>query len=262
MPRLPYAAGLLTVLLVLGPTPASAQWPVIDVTNLIETVRIAKNTWETYQTLRDQYATIERMAKRLPDMEKYRTPDIPFASHDVSRATYARPWLQALNAGDPSGSAYFRVVRSTERPEDVLPALAPDARRNLERAYATLDVADSTAFMGAHQVGAIRGHGGQVAASIRRIEADTLGGPDRYHQQTAILDKLIAAEIIARRQDTATNQLISHLLEQLLVDNKRARDAEAVLMDMRINNLRHYEDYSRSFWSVSSHEEMRAWRQP
>lgn len=37
-----------------------------------------------------------------------------------------------------------------------------------------------------------------------------------YHETTAVLDKIAGGQLIARRQDTAMNQLFSHILEQLL----------------------------------------------
>src|SRR4029077_6087943 len=55
---------------------------------------------------------------------------------------------------------------------------------------------------------------------------------------TAVLDKVAAGELVARRQDVATNQLLSHALEQLLARSKRMRDAEAALMNMRLGGLR------------------------
>ena len=55
---------------------------------------------------------------------------------------------------------------------------------------------------------------------------------------TAILDKVAAGELLGRRQDMATNQLLSHALEQLLARSKRLRDTEAATMNMRLGGLR------------------------
>ena len=54
---------------------------------------------------------------------------------------------------------------------------------------------------------------------------------------TAILDKVAAGELLGRRQDIATNQLLSHALEQLLARSKRLRDTEAATMNMRLGGL-------------------------
>ena len=72
-------------------------------------------------------------------------------------------------------------------------------------------------MMGGHQVGARRA---ATTAGCRRavqaLEGDVLNGLLRYHEMTAILDKVAAGELLGRRQDMAANQLLSHALEQLL----------------------------------------------
>jgi len=60
------------------------------------------------------------------------------------------------------------------------------------------------------------------------LQSDVLNPRSDYHQVTAVLDKVAAGELIGRRQDMATNQLLSHALEQLLIRGKRARDTETV----------------------------------
>jgi hypothetical protein len=52
------------------------------------------------------------------------------------------------------------------------------------------------------------------------------------------LDKIAGKQLIARRQDTAINQLLSHLLEQHLARAKRQRDTEVAAMNMRLLPLR------------------------
>ena len=61
-----------------------------------------------------------------------------------------------------------------------------------------------------------------------------LNGLLRYHEMTAILDKIAAGELLGRRQDMAANQLLSHALEQLLARSKRLRDTEAATMNMQL----------------------------
>ena len=55
---------------------------------------------------------------------------------------------------------------------------------------------------------------------------------------TAILDKIAAGELLARRQDMATNQLLSHALEQMLARSKRERDTEAATINMQLTTWR------------------------
>ena len=89
-------------------TAARAQIVVIDQANLLQTVTIAERTWQHYQELQRQYATILRMSRNLGNMEGYRIPTIPIASHDPSRWSYGRAWIQALNSGDPDDPPSIR----------------------------------------------------------------------------------------------------------------------------------------------------------
>jgi hypothetical protein len=69
---------------------------------------------------------------------------------------------------------------------------------------------------------------------VQDLEGDVLNGLLRYHEMTAILDKVAAGELLGRRQDMAANQLLSHALEQLLARGKRQRDTEASTMNMQL----------------------------
>ena len=73
-----------------------------------------------------------------------------------------------------------------------------------ERQYATIEISDSVAMMAGHQVGALRGYQDQLQSAVRELESDVLSGLLRYHEMTAILDKIAGGELLARRQDMAT----------------------------------------------------------
>jgi hypothetical protein len=262
MRTMPWVVLLVVALCALRPSVAVAQIPVIDAFNLIETAQTAINTYESYRALIREYEVLVAMARRHPNMARYLTPDVPIVLHDTSRYLSGAPLLQALNAGDPTGDRYLQVVRPAARLQSITAPLDAEARVMLERAYATIDIADSAASMAAHQVGHTRVFAKNTAVAIGAVERDTLAGNDDLHQETAILDRVNAAQVIARRQDAVSNQLLSHLVEQWLVTNKRERDAEAVLMNMRINDLRYYRSYAGSFFTDAADEQARNWRQP
>jgi hypothetical protein len=78
---------------------------------------------------------------------------------------------------------------------------------------------------------------------------------------TAILDKVAAGALLARRQDNATNQLLSHVLEQLLARGKRLRDSETAAMNMRLGNLRDGRQAGANLINGTA-ADLRGWRQP
>lgn len=252
------AVGLLVLAFAV---PLRAQWVVIDPGNLAQAILIADRTLREYERLLAQYQTIVRMAQALGNLDAYRVPTISITSHDPDRWEYGRPWLQGLNSGDATGSAYLQVARQLERPGATLEALPASARQAIERAYATIEITDSVAQMGGHQVALVRGYSGRLQEAVDALERDVVSTAPGYHEMTAILDKIAAGELVARRQDMAANQLLSHVLEQLLARGKRQRDSEAAVMNMRLTGLRDGHKASKSVVRGAA-DDLRTWRQP
>jgi hypothetical protein len=240
---------------------AEAQIPVTDVANLIQAILIGARTQAQLETLRAQYQTILRMGQGLGSMEGYRIPTIAATRHDPFRFEFGRSWLQGLNSGDPTGAGYLQTARRLERPGNALDDLPSEARRAIEHAYATIEMTDSVSSLAGHQVGALRSYSGQLQRGVDALQDDVLSGLERYHELTAILDKVAAGELLGRRQDMAANQLLSHALEALLVRGKRQRDSEVANMNMRLGALRDGRAASASLVAGAG-EDLRTWRQP
>ena len=249
----------LVVAFVAGP--AQAQLVVIDPANLAQTILIARRMQQHYEALRAQYLTVLRMAQRLGNLEGYRIPTIPITRHDAGRWEYGRAWIQGLNSGDATGAAYLSTALPLLRPSVMPSRLSASARQALERQYATIEITDSVAMMGGHQVALARGYHGQLQEAVQALEGDVLNGLSRYHEMTAILDKIAAGELLARRQDMLSNQLLSHALEQLLARSKRLRDTEASTMNMQLVTWRDARATNEAFVAGSGHA-LRTWRQP
>ena len=253
---------IFVVLVLLAPaTSARAQLVVVDPGNLAQTVMIAERTLREYETLLTQYQTIVRMSQGLGSLDRYRIPTIGITGHDPARWPYGAPWLQGMNSGDARGTLYFQTARPLERPGALLAQLPPAARKAIENAYATIEITDSVAQVGGHQVALIRGYNGVLQEATQALEADVMDPRSRFHEMTAVLDKVAASELLARRQDMATNQLMSHALEQLLVRSKRLRDTEAATMNMRLLGLRDGHAAGTNLISGAAND-LRTWRQP
>ena len=252
---------LIIILVITLAAPARAQFVVIDPGNLAQAILIADRTLREYQNLVAQYQTILRMAQGLGSMDRYRIPTIGMTIHDPARWPYGSPWLQGLNSGDARGTLYGQTTRRLDRPGTLLEQLPASARKAVENAYATIEITDSTAQIGGHQVALVRGYNSRLQQATDALEADVLNTLPRYHEMTAVLDKIAAGELLARRQDTATNQLLSHALEQMLVRGKRLRDTETATMNMRLLGLRDGRAAGTSLVSGAA-ADLRTWRQP
>src|SRR5256885_12313401 len=194
---------LIAVCCVVAATPVFAQFVVIDPANLAQTILIAERTLNEYNTVLRQYQTILKLGRSLGSLDRYRTPPIAMTGHDPSRWPYAAPWLQGLNSGDARGALYQKTARRLERPGTVLNALPADARTAIENAYATIELTDSVAEIGGHQVALVRGYNGVLQQLVQELERDVLNSLPGYHDMTAVLDKISTGELVARRQDAA-----------------------------------------------------------
>jgi len=215
--------------------PLRAQIVVIDPANLTQTILIQERTYQQLDQLRREFEVIQRMAQKLGSLDRYRIPPISVTGHDPSLWEYGRPWIQALNSGDARGTAYYETALPLQRPRQAdLSRLPVAARRMFQSQYATMEITDSVALTGAHQVALVRNYSGKLQDATQELENDLVSTQNGTHELTAVLDKIAAGELLGRRQDTAANQLLSHALEQLLARSKRLRDTEAGNVNMQL----------------------------
>jgi hypothetical protein len=219
---------------------------------------VLKNT--ILDTLTAQLERLELMAARLSaltNLTKYATEGSPaWATHDPDVVAF----LRALNDGDPTGVDYERVARSRQPVTLDMASLPPTEREAIERALATLDLADSTIITGAHQTGVLRHSGELEWQAVNKLEADVLN-PSQAQSTTAVLDKMSGAALIEARQKQARIQFLTAAVEQLLVDNKRARDTEAAALNMRLGQLRQHGGEEGGLMTGAA-DDLRNWRQP
>jgi hypothetical protein len=241
--------------------PAHAQLVVIDPGNLVQTVLIAQRAEQIYEQVQAQYRTIVRLGQSLGSLDRYQIPAIGITAHDPGRWIFGAPWLQGLNTGDARGTAYLATAVPLLHPDDRLSQLTPEARRAFQDQYATVEVSDSVAMLGGHQVALVRDYHNRLQQVVQALEADILNRSSAYHEMTAVLDKISAGELLGRRAEMASDQLLSHALEQLLVRNKRLRDTEAATINMQLVTWRDGQAVNDAF-AAGTGDALRTWRQP
>ncbi|MEO7276333.1 MAG: hypothetical protein ABIX28_20270 [Vicinamibacterales bacterium] len=212
---------------------------------------------------RVQRLQLVRMAQRLSalDLARYRLPDSPrWRTHGSDTDLFATAYISALYLGDARGSAYLGVAQPVLDAAAALRSLPSTARRVLLAQLATLDAADATIIAGTNDTGRLRFTGRRELQAIDTLDRDVTNG-SLEQSTTALLDKISGASLIAAGQRQAREQLLNGVVEQLLLDSKRARDTEAAAMNMQLVAWRDRSAANAAFVAGSG-EALRAWRQP
>ena len=247
------------VLLVAAPS-AHAQWIVSDPQNLVQTILIATRTEQHYRQLLQELQIVQRMAQGLGALDRYRIPALTASALDPARWDYGRTWLQGLANGDPTGALYLSGVLPLQPTGLAAAPLSAAARRAFERRLATVEISDAVALSAGNQVALTRSYQDRLDQAVAELQRDVLSRGSGYRDMTAILDKIAAGELLARRQDMAGNQLLSHVLEQMLARSKRLRDTEAATLNMQLVSWRDGRALNDAFVAGTG-DALRTWRQ-
>lgn len=265
MPRRSILVLVLVAIVGGGFRSVHAQLVVTDPTTTAKNAVTAVLKSQLVLTLRLERDRLRRMARRLSEytnLNKFALPDPPrWRTHGSEDFLFSQAYNEALIFGDAQGQAYLAVSRALADPRDVLNRLSPSARRAVLAQLATLDAADATVIAGTHQTGQLRFNGRKhELPAIDALEAHVID-PSEEQSTTAVLDKISGAVLIGTRQRQARVQLLAAIAEQLIVENKRSRDAETAAMNMLVGRLRDSRSVNDSLLEGAG-ADLRGWRQP
>lgn len=258
---------MLTLALVaLSASLARAQFvvsdPAVTARNAL-TALLAEAIRATELSQRDQLDLMARRLSALTSLAKYRLPGAPeWRIHDFESPdllALSRAYHAALNYGDTSGAAYTAAAGPVVSALGLLGRLGPMAQRTFLARLATLDAADAVAIGGTNDAGRLRFNGRRELDAIDALEADIVD-PSDTQSTAAVLDKLSGAGLIGTQQRDARTQLLSALLEQLLVESKRTRDSEASTLNMQIVQWRAAKVVNDAFVAGTG-DALRTWKQ-
>jgi hypothetical protein len=223
---------------------------------------VAKQYLVTIQ--QEQRRQLRRMARRLSlhtTLNKYQVPDPPRWRTHGGDFLFTQAHNNALIFGDASGAAYLDLTQPLLSARELLDRLSVTARRELLSRLATVDLADATAIAGTHDTGQLRLNGRkQELPAIDALEAHVID-PSNEQSATALLDKISGAVLIGARQRQARIQLLTDIVEQLLVESKRARDADAAVLNMQLTTW-HDAQAANDAFAAGTGDALRTWRQP
>ncbi len=106
----------------------------------------------------------------------------------------------------------------------------------------------------------VRLNGRRELRAIEALDHDVTNGT-LEQSTTAVLDKISGASLIGARQRQARVQLLSGMVEQLLIEGKRARDTEAAALNMQLVAWRDRQAANAAFVAGAG-DALRTWRQP
>ena len=214
-----------------------------------------------------QHSQLRRMAHRLSnftDLGKFRVAGAPlWRIHDFEDRNlfrFARDYHAALNYGDEGGTAVRAVTQALLNEPDLWARLTPAARRTLTAPMATFDVAAATLMSGTNDTGRVRYNGRAELRAIQALETDVTNG-SLEQSMTAVLDKISGGVLVGARQRQNRVQVLAAIVEQLVVEGKRARDTEAATLNMQITSWRDREAVNAAFVAGAG-DALRTWRQP
>jgi hypothetical protein len=251
-------------MLVLTTQPVRAQLPVTDVAVTFRNAATAVAKEYLLRVQDEHHRKLRRMARRLSlftDLRKYALEQPPRWRTHGGDYLFANPYNDALIFGDAAGSAYLSLVHPLVTPVDRLARLSPAARRTFESRLATVNLTDAAVIAATHEAGQLRLNGRRrELPAIDALERHVVD-PSNEQSTTAVLDKISGASLIGARQRQARIQLLTGVLEQLLVDSKRARDTEAAVLGMQLTGWREGRAANEAFMAGTG-DALRTWRQP
>jgi hypothetical protein len=213
---------------------------------------------------REQHSLLRRMATRLStytNLAKYALRESPRWRTHGGDFLFAGAYNDALIFGDAGGTAYVGLTHRLLSAAGDLSRLPAGARRSLLARLATVELTDAAAIAATHDSGQLRLNGRRrELQAIDALEADVID-PSNEQSATAVLDKISGSVVIGVRQRQARAQLLAGIVEQLLVEGKRARDSEAAAMNMRLVTWRDGRAANEAFVAGSA-DALRTWRQP
>src|SRR5438105_7321251 len=246
---------------IVGLASAAAQIAVTDPATTGRKAEIAALKDRVVDIVRAQHDRLQRMAHRLSgttNMRRYATPEPPTwdAGAAMPELTFGEAYALALRSGDATGTAYAEVTRSRLQLQEALAGLDPAIRIVLEPALATLDAADSANMIATHQAGVLRAHGQSEQSAIDALESAVID-PSDAQSATAVLDKISAGSLLEAQQKHLRLQYLTAVVEQLVIDNKRARDTEAAVLNMRLRQLQATATAEEGSWIAGAADDLR-----
>ncbi len=225
---------ILTVALgALAAAVASAQFAVIDVAAIgqlssqaAQLVREYNLLMDSYKTATNTYQQIITSAQQMAGKNSWRYAVAPlrYPSAGTAYSGYnnSTGWMATLNSGLGSANNYQMATIRAVNPNSLTAALG---NGNFTSHLATVDLTDGAAQNAMSVSGAARANAQSQAGILNQLESNTYSDDPGMNTETAVLNKVNIATVMAARSSQDTNQLLAAIADQQTVAAKERRDA-------------------------------------
>lgn len=193
----------------------------------------------TYQQVLNQYNLALQMSRNLDNMpSRYRarfTDWRSFTANDLYGNTSG--WVGAVNGGGAQNvsPAYQRAtIPLLSYSQSILNAINPMDARNLQSAYASLELTDGANVSALTTVGNVRGNAQTVQQQIANLEQDSLSADPSLNTEVGVLNKINASNVLTLRTLQDANNLRLAALEQQVLHAMQQRDTDAANLNFAI----------------------------
>lgn len=194
---------------------------------------------QTYTTALQQYQFIQSQARQIQNMARYRGIPSPWSllsAADVLGNTGA--WLTGVNTGDlgMANQGYYRVNVPLSNTGET------NSSQNLRDAYGLEELSDGSTINNMATIGQLRKNAQQLELRIKQLEDDSLSSSPDLNTETAVLNKINAANVLLVRTMQDTNKLLVAMLEQQLLSTERNRTSNVGSINTELYRQQHFSE--------------------
>ena len=196
---------------------------------------------QTYEQVLNQYNLALQMSRNLKTMAaRYKAKFSDwrsFTANDLYGNTSG--WVGAANGTGTASAAYRQAtIPLLSYTQADLNAINPADSRNLQSAYASLELSDGANVSALTTVGSIRANSKTVEQQIANLEQDSLSADPELNTEVSVLNKINASNVLTVRSLQDANNLRLAALEQQVLDSKRRRDLDTANLNFAIQMRR------------------------
>ena len=194
---------------------------------------------QTYTTILQNYQFVQNQARKIQNMARYRGVFSQWSRLSAADALgNTDSWVVGANTGDfgTANQGYYKVNAPLSSAGGI------NTSQSLKNAYGLEELSDGSTINGMTMIGQLRNNAQQLELRIKQLEDDSLSSDPDLNTQTAVLNKINAANVLLVRTIQDTNKLLVAMLEQQLLATERNRVSNVGSVNTELYRQQHFSD--------------------